>query len=90
MTSAQLERIGDHLQRLKLFKVQERLEALLQEATKKELAYSDFLDQLLTEEVAAKTDKAVALRTKMARFPYVKTLESFDFKYQPSLDEKQI
>jgi DNA replication protein DnaC len=68
----------------------DRLEAMLQEATSKELSYSDFLDRMLGEEVAAKTDKAVSLRTQLARFPYVKTLEAFDFTYQPSVDEKQI
>ncbi len=90
MSTPQLERIGNHLDQLKLHKSRERLEALLQEATKNELGYAEFLDRMLGEEVAAKTDKAVSLRTKMARFPYVKSLESFDFKYQPSLDEKQI
>ena len=90
MTAPQMERIGEYLHRLKLYKAQERLEALLQEATRKELGYSDFLDRLLSEEVAAKTDKAIALRTNLARFPYVKSLDVFDFKYQPSLDEKQI
>ena len=90
MSTPQVDRIGEHCQRLKLFKVRERLEALLQEATAKELSYSDFLDRMLGEEVGAKTDKAVSLRTQLARFPYVKTLEAFDFKYQPSLDEKQI
>ena len=90
MSSVQMERIGEHLQKLKLFKIHERLEAMLQMATQKELAYSDFLGQLLAEEVTAKTDKAVVLRTKMARFPFVKSLETFDLEYQPSLDEKQI
>jgi DNA replication protein DnaC len=90
MMTPQLERIHDHMRKLKLFKSQERLEALLQEATQRELGYSDFLDRLLMEEVASKTDKAVTLRTQLARFPYVKTLEAFDFKYQPSIDEKQI
>jgi DNA replication protein DnaC len=90
MTAPQIERLGEHLHRLKLFKARERLEALLQEATRDEVGYSDFLDRLLSEEVASKTDKAVSLRTKLARFPYVKTLEAFDFKYQPSLDDKQI
>jgi DNA replication protein DnaC len=85
-----MERIHDHLRRLKLFKSEERIEALLQEATHRELGYSDFLDRLLMEEVASKTDKTITLRTQLARFPYVKTLEAFDFKYQPSLDEKQI
>jgi DNA replication protein DnaC len=90
MSTPQIDRIGEHLDRLKLFKVHERLEALLQEATQKELSFSDFLDRMLSEEIASKVDKAVSLRTKLARFPYVKTLEAFDFKYQPSLDEKQI
>lgn len=90
MSTPQMERLSDHLGRLKLFKSRERLEALLQEATTKELSYSDFLDRMLGEEVASKADKAVALRTQLARFPYVKTLEAFDFKYQPSVDEKQI
>jgi DNA replication protein DnaC len=90
MSTPQMERIGEHLRRLKLFKAHERLEALLQEATQREVTYSDFLDGLLAEEVASKSDKTIALRTHLARFPYVKGLEVFDFKYQPSLDEKQI
>ena len=69
---------------------QERLEALLQHAAEKELAYSDFLEQVLGEEVAAKTSKNVTMRTSMARFPFVKPLETFDFGYQPSIDKKQI
>ena len=30
------------------------------------------------------------MRTSLARFPFVKSLEVFDFTYQPSLDKKQI
>jgi len=90
MTAAQLERLHDHLHRLRLFKSRERLEALLQEATTKELPYADFLDVVLTEEVTAKTTKNVAMRTNLARFPFVKSLDSFDFSYQPSIDRKQL
>jgi DNA replication protein DnaC len=90
MTAVQLERLQEHLQRLRLFKSRERLEALLQEATTKELSYADFLDQVLTEEVTAKTTKNVTMRTSLARFPFVKSLDSFDFSYQPSVDRKQI
>lgn len=90
MTAAQLERLHDHLQRLRLFKSRERLEALLQEATTKELPYADFLDVVLTEEVTAKTTKNVAMRTNLARFPFVKSLDTFDFSYQPSIDRKQL
>jgi DNA replication protein DnaC len=71
---AQLERLGEHLLKLRLFKSRERLEALLQHAAAQELAYSDFLEQVLAEEVAAKTSKNVTMRTSMARFPFVKPL----------------
>lgn len=90
MTAAQLERLQEYLRRLRLFKSRERLEALLQEATTKELSYADFLDQVLTEEVTAKTSKNVTMRTSLARFPFVKSLDNFDFSYQPSVDRKQI
>jgi DNA replication protein DnaC len=90
MSPAQIERLQEHLSRLRLFKSRERLEALLQEAAAKESSYADFLDQVLTEEVASKTAKNVTMRTNLARFPFVKTLDAFDFGYQPSLDKKQV
>ena len=63
---------------------------MLQDAAARELPYAQFLEQLLGEEVAAKTGKNVAMRTAMARFPFVKPLETFDFAYQPSIDRKQL
>ena len=90
MNPAQMERLSEHLLKLRLFKSRERLEALLQEAAARETSYSDFLEQILSEEVAAKTSKNVTMRTSMARFPFVKPLETFDFTYQPSIDKKQV
>jgi len=54
------------------------------------MSYADFLDCVLTEEVLSKTAKNVTMRTHLARFPFVKGLEVFDFAYQPSLDKKQV
>ena len=82
MSAAQLERLQEQMQRLRLFKSRERLEALLQDATAKEASYADFLDTLLAEEVASKTAKHVTMRTHLARFPFVKSLDTFDFSYQ--------
>jgi len=90
MSAAQLERLQSHLKRLKLFKSEERLEALLQEATAEELPYAEFLERILAEEVASKKAKNVTMRTAMARLPFVKPLDSFDFAYQPSIDRKQL
>ena len=89
-TPAQLERLGEHLHKLRLLKSGERLEALLQQAAANELPYAEFLEQVLGEEVAAKASKNIAMRTAMARFPFVKPLETFDFDYQPSIDRKQV
>lgn len=68
--------------RLQLFKSQARLEAVLQQATTDALPYADFLEQVLAEEFASKTAKNITMRTSLARFPFVKSLDAFDFAYQ--------
>ena len=90
MMSPQMTRLDEHLQRLRLSAVRERLEALLQEAAAQELSYADLLDRLLSEEVEAKTAKHVTTRTSLTRFPFIKGLDSFEFGYQPSVDRKQV
>src|SRR5205809_4308603 len=90
MNTPQLERLHAQMVRLRLFKSRERIEAMLQEATGSELSYAEFLDRLLTEEVTSKSSKNVAMRTSLARFPFVKSLDTFDFGYQPSIDRKQL
>ncbi len=88
--NGQIERMQDHLKHLRLHRIQSILETSLEEAARNSLSYSDFLDGLLTQEIASKTEKNVAMRTSMAKFPFVKTLESFDFSFQPSIDKKKI
>jgi DNA replication protein DnaC len=88
MSTPQLERLLEHCQRLRLFQVAQELTARLEQAAKRELSYADFLDELLALEVGAKTAKHHQMRITMARFPFQKTLESFDFKFQPSIDVK--
>ena len=90
MKAGQRERLDDHMARLRLFKSRDRLEALLQQAAAEEMPYADFLELVLAEEVASKTAKNITMRTSLARFPFVKGLESFEFGYQPSIDKKQI
>ncbi|MFZ2053176.1 MAG: ATP-binding protein [Candidatus Aminicenantales bacterium] len=85
-----LSRIQDNLHHLRLYKIHDRLETALEEAAKNNVSYTDFLDDLLSQEVASKQEKNIALRTAIAKFPYVKTLESFEFAFQPSIDKKRI
>jgi len=90
MTGAPLDRRQEPCQRLRLFKSRERLEALLQDASTREWDYADVLEAVLQEAVVSKTEKHVAMRTNLARFPFVKTLEAFDCSAQPALDKKQL
>jgi DNA replication protein DnaC len=85
-----LARIQENLKHLRLYRIHDQLEACLEEAAKENTSYPDFLDQLLAREVASKQEKYVAVRTSMAKFPFVKTLENFDFAFQPSIDRKRI
>ncbi|MBI5624285.1 MAG: ATP-binding protein [Elusimicrobia bacterium] len=86
----QIERLEGHLGRLKMYHTRETLASVLERASKKELSFADFLDELLGEEVTAKNDKNVRMRMNLARLPYVKTLETFDFSFQPSVDARQV
>jgi DNA replication protein DnaC len=83
-------RVTDSMQRLRLRSAADRLDAVLAEAARKEPTYLDFLDGILREELDAKQKRRVTMGIKIAHFPVVKTLEEFDFKFQPSLDAKLV
>jgi DNA replication protein DnaC len=88
--TAQIERIQEQMQRLRLVRTAEEVPLLLQQASKTEQTYSDFLEDLLAREIAAKHEQHTAMKSAMARFPFRKSLETFDFKFQPSLEPKVI
>lgn len=90
MSPPQLERLRTACHRLRLYQIETELTAILEQAAKREVSYADFLDEVLGREVGAKTQKHLAMRVAMARFPFQKTLESFDFKFQPSIDPKLV
>lgn len=83
-------RVVGALQQLRLGYVAERLDALLADAARGEPTYLDFLDTVLREETASKQRKRVAMGIQIAHFPAVKTLDDFDFRFQPSVDHKLV
>jgi len=84
------QRVQGHLARLKLARMADCLDMLAQDAAKHEWTYLDFLDHLLESEVSARYERDVAMKIKLAHFPFPKTLDQFDFAFQPSLNERQI
>ena len=59
------------------------LDELLTRAEKEHLSYLSFLDRLLGAEAGARRERAVARRIHEARFPENKTLEGFDWNFNP-------
>jgi len=86
----QEERILAALKRLQLTHLRETLAAVLSEAAKQEWTYLEFLDQILRREVDAKQGKRIRMGMQIAHFPCVRTIEGFDFAFQPSADERLI
>lgn len=87
---SEIERIRERLNRLTLKTMAGIFEAESEKAAKSKLSYTAFLARLVDEELASKTDRSVNARITKARFPALKTLESFDFGFQPSLPMTQI
>jgi len=90
MSTPHLERLHAYCHQLRLYQVETELPTLLEQAAKHERSYSEFLEDLLSREMHAKGAKHLAMRLAMARFPFQKTLESFEFKFQPSIDPKVV
>jgi len=85
-----LEQLQERLTSLGLTAVEAKLEALLEQAAKAEPAYADFLLEVLQAEIEARRQRYLKTRLQLARLPYVKTFDQFDFDFQPSIDERQI
>jgi DNA replication protein DnaC len=85
-----IKRIQHALQSLGLKSVEARLEALLEQASKKEPSYADFLDELLGCEVEARRSRYLRARLQLAHLPFAKNFDQFEFGFQPSIDERQI
>lgn len=86
----QEDRVFAALKRLQLTHLRETLAAVLSEAAKEEWTYLEFLDQILRREVDAKQGKRIRMGMQIAHFPCVRTIEGFDFSFQPSADERLI
>jgi DNA replication protein DnaC len=84
----QEERLLAALKRLQLTQLRETLAAVLSQAAKEQWTYLEFLDQILRREVDAKQGKRIRMGMQIAHFPCIRTIEGFDFAFQPSADER--
>ena len=85
-----VERLDDMLTRLKLHAIRDRLDTLLDEAARQDLNLREALAFVCEAEVAHKDQRRIAMGTNIAKFPFVRTLDTFEFDAQPSIDPKQV
>jgi DNA replication protein DnaC len=78
------------LTRLKLTAIRDQIDNLLDEAARRELTLREALAFLCEREIARKDERRIEMAVKIAHFPCVRDLESFDFAAQSSLDPRQI
>ena len=85
------DRCLSHFQTLAIPLQAEALDAVLSKTEKEHLSHLSFLDQLLGPPAAARHERAVERRLRQARFAERKTLETFDWKFNPkAFDRLQI
>lgn len=85
-----LERLHGVLSELSLHEADVLLEPHLQRAAQGDRPYADFLLDLLEAEVRTRQETRLHNALKRARLPFRKTLEQFDFAFQPSIDEREM
>jgi DNA replication protein DnaC len=84
------ERLPAMLTRLKLTAVRDRLDSLLDEAARGELNLREALAFLCEAEIAHKDQRRIRMGLSIAKFPFVRTLDGFDYDAQPAVDPAQM
>jgi DNA replication protein DnaC len=77
-------------QKLNLTQLEAVLPQLLDQARREQWTYETLLERALAAEVDGREQKAIARRLKAARIPSKKTLDGFDFSFQPTLSERRL
>lgn len=74
------------LRRLHLTAVAERYPALAAQAVEEGWSHAEYLERLVDEEVTHRQAARLARTARLAGFPFLKTLEEFDFTFQRSIE----
>jgi DNA replication protein DnaC len=90
IATSSLERIRRHLVGLRMPKALETLDHTLRRLEQGEVSALEALEVLLGEELSVRETRRIKMALLTARLTSVKTLASFDFAFQPSLDRNRI
>jgi DNA replication protein DnaC len=82
--------LDTNLKRLRLPGMRENLAIRLLEAQASQLGHEQFLELLVQDEIALRTDRKNARALKAARFVNMKPLDRFDWQFNPNLDRRRM
>jgi DNA replication protein DnaC len=85
-----LQQFTPYLKELRLAGMLAGLEARIEQASGEQWGYEEFLTRLFQEEVERRRQKQLDLTLRRGNVTSTKTLESFDFAFNPSINRRQI
>ena len=84
------ESLMTSLRKLRLSGLAGTLDVRLQEAAGNRLNHAEFLELILADELLVRQDRLIARRIKQAGFRDAKSLEDFDFSFNPSVPKNTV
>jgi len=84
------EAIKDDFGYLQLGRAAECFATLAETADREGWSHIEYLARVLAEQVASTTNRRLAARLRYARFPYRRSVEDYDYEFQPSVDRKMV
>jgi DNA replication protein DnaC len=88
--NVQSERIANLCSELKLPGIAAQHGLIAQEAARKELTFTDYLERILKVEAEARQQRSRQMLMRTASFPAIKTIEEYDFHFATGAPQKQI
>ncbi len=78
------------LKQLRLSGIMDSIESRNRQAIEKKMSYMDFLATIITDEIARRNQKKLASALRRANFRNQKTLEEFDFSFNPNINRSLV
>jgi DNA replication protein DnaC len=84
------DRLQSALHQLRLSGLAQSLDIRLQEATGHQLSHAEFLELIVQDELLVRQERQIERRVKAAQFREQKSLDEFDFAFNPSIKRAQL
>jgi DNA replication protein DnaC len=82
--------LQDKLRKLHFSGIIKTADMRIEQGIREKLSYQEFLEILINDELMNRTNNGNQKRMQQAKFPQIKTMEEFNFNYQPSINRQTI